>query len=72
MDFFLICIVHSVLIERAENVQFVQEVSTNLTFVSTNLTFVSESGRSRKAIGPELKGILFLHRWTWTLQEAAH
>ena len=30
-----------------------------------------ESGRSREAIRPELKRFPTLHRWTWTLHEAA-
>ena len=42
---------------------------TNLSIIAT---FVRESGRSREAIRPELKRFPTLHRWTWTLHEAAH
>ena len=28
------------------------------------------SGRSREAIRPELKSLVYLHSWTWTLRDA--
>ena len=56
---------------------FILEIQhNNLYYHYTNLTFVCdvcdvcESGRSRE--GHLTRVLLFLHRWTWTLQVAAH
>ena len=53
-------------------VKEMSERSELIPYHYTNLTFVCESGRSREAIRPELKRFPTLHRWTWTLHEAAH
>ena len=46
----------------------------NFLYHYTNLTVVRESvtGRSMEAIRPARKSFVSLHRWTWTLHQAAH